>query len=238
MDRDFKGKVNQAARAWEIPQPTLFRYVHRRSAALKAAHLLKVAEFYGAHVDWLLTGRGWSPLDSGSGFVVWGQWERVVEGFKLPIDVRTAMLALPNAIASGQAFLVHWGIPAWVGPSVSEARRSRAMSAASRAQYLEMMAWTELLVGLSHAFGKARVRAKLIENVDRIRLGFQSFAMYLLDTSILPAEEVAPRFTTAHPEGQHPRHTVLLNWPPSPPLILQAGARLKPSRQPKPDRAV
>ena len=221
IDRDFAGNLNRAAHAWGVPQPTLRRYVSQLTEAPRARTLQKIAKFYGTTVEWLLDGVGSGPLESDYPIVEFRAWETLVEALNLPESVEPLVLALPGQISAAHGSLCEWGMFNWRGKRVSEKRLEPALRARWLASARELEAWTVWLRGLITSYGKLAVRKKLASEIDRIRLGFQPFAMYLRDTDKLSGD-LGPIYSEIHPRGQ-PRQIAHLNEPPMPPLNAARG---------------
>ncbi len=215
--RDFRGNVNQAAAAWGVPQPTLHRYVNAVTEAPKALTLQKVARFYDTSVEWLLDGVGRSPLEGDYPTPEFRAWEKLVKTLDLPESIERLMLPLPGRISSAHVVLCTWGMFNWKGKRVPEKRAEAARLALYRAGAMESEAWAEWLRGLITSYGKRAVAEKLVSEADRLRIGFQPFAMFLQMTDRLPAELAAIYEKEFHPPGTQ-RGTELLNEPPIPPL--------------------
>ncbi len=221
IERDFAGNVNRASKAWAVPQPTLHRYVNGLTKAPDARTLLKIAGFYSTTVEWLLDGVGTGPLESEYPIPEFRAWETLVKTLSLPESVESLVLALPGTISAAGFALCEWGMFNWRGKRVSEKRIKPARRAWWLASALELEAWTVWLRGLITSYGKLAVRNKLESEADRIRLGFQPFAIYLRDTGRLSGN-LGPIYDEIHPSGQ-PRGITLLNEPPIPPLNAVRG---------------
>jgi hypothetical protein len=221
IDRDFAGNVNRAAKAWGVPQPTLHRYVNRLTEAPNARTLQRIARFYGTTVEWLLDGVRAGPLELEYPIAEFRAWETLVKALSLPTSIERLVLALPGRISAANFALCEWGMFNWPGKRVSEKRIEPALRARWLASAMELEAWTVWLRGLITSYGKLAVRNKLESEADRIRLGFQPFAMYLRDTGRLSGD-LGPIYDEIHPPGQ-PRGVTLLNEPPIPALNAVRG---------------
>jgi transcriptional regulator with XRE-family HTH domain len=218
VERDFQGNVNRAAKTWDVPQPTLFRYVNGRTRAPKAEVLQKIAKFYETSVDWLLSGLGVNPLESQYPIADFRAWERLVKSLNLPEAVERLVLPLPSRIQAAHYALCKWGgFPGSEGRTVSHDPPMAVDRAASQAGAMEFEAWGVWLRGLITSYGKLAVRNKLISEVDRISIGYQPFALYLQMSGRLPAYISAIYDTEFHhPKNRFAFHFV--NKPPRPPL--------------------
>jgi hypothetical protein len=217
IDRDFAENVNRAAKAWGVPQPTLYRYVNRVTETPKALVLQRVARFYDTTVEWLLEGTGPNPLELDYPTSDFRAWEALVKTLNLPEQVERALVPLPSRIASAHEVLCNWGLFQWHGKRVSQERARPARHGRYLAGAMEFQAWTVWLRGLIASYGRLAVRNKLVSELDRVQLGFQAFAMYLQMSG-----RVTGDLGTIHDEefrrpGQ-PRVAILLNDPPAPPL--------------------
>ena len=221
IKRDFAGNLNRAANAWGVPQPTLHRYVNRRTDEPRARQLQRIAKFYGTTIDWLLDGVGTGPLESPYPIVELRAWETLVKALKLPAAVEPVVLAMPGSISSAHTTLCEWGMFNWQGKTASERKTEPAQRARWLASALELEAWTVWLRGLITSYGKAAVRNKLCSEVDRVRLGFQAFATYLRDTDRLIGD-LAAAYGEIHVSGK-PRAITDLNEPQMPPLNAARG---------------
>ncbi len=217
IQRDFSGNVNRAAAAWGVPQPTLHRYVSAVTEAPKARTLQKVARYYDTSVEWLLDGVGRSPLEADYPTPEFRAWERLVESLDLPESIERLMLPLPGSVSSAHTVLCTWGMFNWKGKKLPDKRGEAARLALYRAGAMENDAWAVWLRGLVASYGKHAVREKLVSEADRLRIGFQPFAVYLQMTDRLPANLASIYDREFHPPGQH-RGTILLNEPPTPAL--------------------
>lgn len=217
ITRDFAGNVNRAAQAWGVPQPTLHRYVSSVTEAPKARTLQRIARFYDTSVEWLLDGVGRSPLEGDYPTPEFRAWEKLVKTLELPEFVERLMLPLPGRLSSAHLVLCDWGMFNWRGKRLAEKQAKAARLALYRAGAMEFDAWAEWLRGLVSSYGKRAVREKLMSEADRLRIGFQPFAIYLQMTDRLPADLGSIYDEEFHPPGT-PRGTELLNEPPMPPL--------------------
>lgn len=221
IDEGFAGNVNRAAKAWGVPQPTLYRYVTGITEAPNARTLQRIAKFYDTTVEWLLDGVGSGPLESAYLIAELRAWETLVKTLHLSAAIEPIVVALPERISAAHRVLCDWGLFNWRGKKVSEKRMEPALRAKWLAGALELDAWTVLLRGLITSYGRLAVRNKLESDVDRIRLGFQPFVMFARDTGRL-AGDLEPIYNEFHPPGQHPA-IILFNDPPMPPLNAARG---------------
>lgn len=61
IDHEFAGSENAAAKEIGIPQPTLNRITSGQRTLPHTSTLLKIAETFGASLDWLVNGTGRGP---------------------------------------------------------------------------------------------------------------------------------------------------------------------------------
>lgn len=62
IDRQYVGKVQRAAKAWGVPQPTLRRIYQGLNVRPSAEALHRIARATGTTTEWLLTGEGSPPV--------------------------------------------------------------------------------------------------------------------------------------------------------------------------------
>lgn len=222
IGRDFGGNVNRAAKEWAVPQPTLHRYVTAATDAPKARTLQKIAAYYDTTVEWLLDGVGPGPGSQDLPVPEYRAWERLVKSLGLPELVKRLVMPLPGRISSAHAVLCTWGLFNWKGERLPENRTEAARLALYRAGAMELEAWAVWLKGLIASYGKEAVRDKLVSEADRLRIGFQPFAMYLQMTDRLPADFATIYDTEFHPPGTR-RGTEMINEPPILPLDARSG---------------
>ncbi len=222
VNRDFGGNVNRAAKAWRVPQPSLYRYVKGVTKAPRADLLQKVARFYDTRVEWLLEGTGPNPLDVDFPTTDHRAWEALVRTLRLPEQAERAVLPLPSRISAAHEVMCNWGLFPRPGKRVSDRQAAPARHARYLAGAIEYQAWTVWLRGLIAAYGRLRVRNKLVSELDHVRLGFQPFAMYLQMSGRVVKELSKIHDEEFRREGQGAA-TVLLNDPASPPLNAARG---------------
>jgi hypothetical protein len=140
-----------------------------------------------------------------------------VETLGLPDGARRVVLGLPGSLASAYSTLCEWGIENWKGKRVSMKRSQAARDARWRASAMEFSAWTQLLRGLVASYGKHAVKKKLLSVLDRARVGFQPFAMVLLEADALPSD-LDRRYNGFRPPGHPVVTTQFTTWPSLPPL--------------------
>jgi transcriptional regulator with XRE-family HTH domain len=188
IDRDFGGSLNEAARTWRVPQPSLYRWVHGLTASPRAETLQLIAEYYRTEPRWFLTGRGPNPLEPTSYPIRYHRdWELLVDSLGLSAEARQALLLLPGSIGAADHSLRQWGLFTWKGKLVHDRQRKVAAEAAWTAGGLELRAWTVFFDGLVRAYGREKVRRKIDSEVARLRLGYQPFALQLLNVGELPS---------------------------------------------------
>lgn len=222
VDRDFRGNVNRAAKAWGVPQPSLYRYVKQVTKAPRADLLQKVARYYDTSVEWLLEGTGLNPLDAAFPTVEQRGWEALVKTLRLPEQAERAVLPLPSRISAAHEVMCNWGLFPRGGKRVSERQATPARHARYAATAREYEAWTVWLRGLISAYGPLRVRNKLVSELNLVRLGFQPFAMYLQMSGRMAGDLGRVHDDEFRREGQG-FPTVLLNDPAAPPLNAARG---------------
>jgi hypothetical protein len=224
IERDFEGNLNRAAKAWDVPQPTLYRYVNRVTDTPKAHTLQRIAKFYEGTVDWLLDGVGASPLNAEYPIAAYRVWERLVKSLGLPEEVERLVLPLPSRVQAAHSALCNWGMfPDWEWTEEAKKRAEAPREAAWRAGAMEYDAWGVWLRALIAAYGEVAVRGKLVSEVDRLRIGYQPFAMFLQMTDRLPADSRVVYDREFRPPGQHFAYH-FVNLPSQPPLNA-AGSR-------------
>jgi hypothetical protein len=153
-----------------------------------------------------------------------------VKSLGLPEDVQRLVLPLPSRIQAAHDALCKWGeFPGHDGQSVSYEPPAAADLAASRARAMEFEAWGVWVRGLITSYGKLAVRNKLMTDGDRLRIGYQPFALYLQMSGRLPANLSAIYDAEFHSPKN--RFAVqFLNRPPKPPLrpVRQKSRRTGP----------
>jgi hypothetical protein len=231
IERDFADNLNRAARAWGVPQPTLYRYVQRGTRAPNARTLLRIARFYDTTVEWLVDGVGRGPVEPEYPVHEFRGWNNLVRQLRLPESAERLVLALPGRIGVANFVLCDWGLFPWKGKQVSQKRQEPAWRAKWLASALELEAWTVWLRALITTYGRTAVRDKLVSELDRVRLGFQRFAIFLYSTDRLPADLGAIYDREFHPPGQ-PVGSIHLNQPQQPPLNAVRGTHASDSPDP------
>ena len=224
LHRYLKGQhLNEGAQGQRGRPPKAgTRPRRRQSPRPKDVFLWRVAHFYGTTLDGLY-GEPGDPLSYREPYVVRRSWRASVEALALPPEVAQALLDLPLTMTCAHETLCHWGLgvlgiapPLIVGDLPD-------LTALWRAQEWEAKAWTTLLEGLVASFGRERVREKLISELDRIRLGFQPFALTWFGKTVAVPEDLPglyePFRPITPPGAQHVgRVTYFVELPALPPL--------------------
>jgi hypothetical protein len=238
VERYFEGNVFKAARTWKVAQPTLQRLVTGKVKEPRADLLQRIAKYHGTTIEWLLEGVGPDPYSEHPYPIVERrQFEDVVGGLVLEPDVRKALLALPSQIFATYSTLNQWGMFDEGRVPQPVKTQAAARHAMWRAQALELSMWAEFLYALWTTYGTDRLSAKLNSELDRIRLGFQPFAMSLLqDPTVAP---VLPRLWAEFagpdpgPDGPH-RHAAFSGSPAHPPLDARLPVEQQTKRRGRP----
>ena len=232
IDRDFAGNVYRAARSWGVPQPTLHRFVEHGARRPNAGTVLKIARFYETTVEWLVEGVGPGPREAAFPIVELRGWENLVRGLALPPEAERIVLVLPGRVGVAHTVLCDWGLFNWKGKRVSLQKQEPLLRARWMASALELEAWTIWLRAVISTYGRDAVREKLLSEMDRIRLGFQRFAIFLLNTERLPKDIASIYDREAHRPGE-PAGLTLINEPAAPPLNAERaiGSRARKRQQ-------
>jgi hypothetical protein len=230
VDRYFGGNVLKAARVWRVPQPTLHRLTSRTTRSPRAATLQRIAHYHSTTIEWLLDGKGPSPLETAPlPMVEYLEFREVVERLALDPETKWAVLSLPTTIGAAHSVLCTWGV-GYVSEYIEQPRRvvATAQHAAWKGAALQYLGWAHLLEGLIRAYGRERVREKLRSEISRVRLGFHPIGMELLyeERGRHLLEEILPRVQTGGPWAG----TTLIDTPATPPLNAVPPERLKTGR--------
>lgn len=182
VERFFGGVVSKAASAWGVHQPTVHRWLAGEAKSPRAYGLLPIAEYHGTSMEWLLTGEGPNPLDRDPyPMVEYHDWDEQVRRLELPPDVARAVLALPSTTLHAHSILCRWGSARFTMDSEESPGEKQGWKALWLAQAQELAVWAQFLESLVRAFGRDRVRDKLVSEEERILLGFHPVAMSLLN---------------------------------------------------------
>jgi hypothetical protein len=236
IDRDFDSNLNRAANTWHVPQPTLYRYVRGLTSAPRARTLRTIAKFYGTTVEWLLDGTDSGPIDVPYSIVEYRGWEALVKSLRLPAEVGVMVRGLPANVGNAHFVLCDWAMMFGKYKSVSMKRMEPALRAKWLAGALQLESWTVWLRGLVTAYGPKAVRNKLLSELDRLRLGFQPFASYLLNDGKLPSDLATLYREFCPPEREALAPPSALMWSDSLPSVppLNAVRGRQPRELPNP----
>jgi transcriptional regulator with XRE-family HTH domain len=183
----YAGKVNSAARTWDVPQPTLRRVVSGETGQPRADLLARIADKEGTSVEWLLSGKGAPPPSSLSlpgmeAPITAGniRWNATLERLNLEKDLSEALSEIVYAP----------GVASWVcDPALRRDRRKQEIRDAEfEAIRRSADAWAISLDGAIAVFGVKEV-ARSISHFPKVALlGFSPFALWLELTQNTPPQ--------------------------------------------------
>lgn len=175
VNRVHGGNRNAAARDIGVSQPTITRLLGERQGTEpnpSTEVLQKIAGFYGVTIDWLLTGKGETPVVFSEEFPVAEQlrFSAVIRGLGLTEATAAALAALPHLTLSAVALLAG---EQSIGTPEHRARFTRILGA----EYAHHTALIELLQDM---MGPDDLRTALEQSTALAWLSFNPVAAELL----------------------------------------------------------
>jgi transcriptional regulator with XRE-family HTH domain len=184
----FGGSVRAAAGGIGVPQRTLANIASGDTSNPRADVLQAIADGFHTTTDWLLTGRGESPLKSQRQEAVYSSWNNLLRKLDLPADLEAHLREVPRAIERFDvlfAELSGW-LPRRERPAMSvpdeQLRDYRKLAAA----------WTANVARKIEQNGIERVRAAFLHSAGRtMAVGVPSTA--IANSSIATAPKTTPK---------------------------------------------
>lgn len=162
IESSHPGSLRKAAHAIGIPQQTLDR-ISKGESSPRADTLHKIAEFYGATVEWLLTGKGTAPPEefNASGVSSYAtqlfEWQAIVRSLELEKQDAAALMELPRALTF-MLYSFTLNTPLMNHPQSSKVRETDEFYAAIRKHY---DSWIQHFREWIRQAGTAMVRQQL-----------------------------------------------------------------------------
>lgn len=182
IDSFHGGSVNAAAKAAGVQQRTLARVV---SGSKPSVDLLSaLARTHSVTLGWLAgqePGNLEIPSDSDIPWAEALRWAEVVDMIQLPIEAADAVYRLPFGPRSAATALV----PTQVRTVTHKKGQTVFHPASKEALRHSLIAWTLILGAALEVSGRVAVRQKLLDDIDRVRLGFNWVATLMLHAKLL-----------------------------------------------------
>ncbi len=161
------GSVNAAAKGIGITTSTLLRIATGTTQSPSTQSLSAIATFYGTSIEWVLTGKGQSPLNSPQSTDRF-EWDSIVRSLDLDEDDHAILAELPYAsMAALYSIIITEGpvrtLPIKAPRVDGRVRETREFEAAVRK---ERQGWIQIFREWIRQAGIAAVRATVIQHRD------------------------------------------------------------------------